>query len=135
MLCVVFGAIIAIIALGLGLGNFFVFLDPQPTWLLVLSCAFGLVVAYLATRVGLGLLRDPPTGRKSSGIAMWVGIPIVWLTSVGLNLLISQGQDDVGAWFPAGMFGVLWTAVLVAAGLYMRSRGVHAYFDEATPKL
>ena len=109
-----------------------VFLTPQPTWLLVLTSVLGLVVAYLAIRVGVGIIRNPPTGRKSSEIAIWVAIPIVWLAVYGLNLLISQGQDDVAAWFPAGMFGVFWTAVLVGAGLYMRSRGVRSYFDDAS---
>jgi len=124
-----FGAIAALIAFVLAGGNILIFDTAQPTWLLLLGCVVGLIVAYLAIRVGIGLLRDPAMGRKAAETATWVGIPIVWLALYAINLMITEGQDDVAVGGLIAPAGVFWSAVLVGAALYMRSRGVRSYLD------
>jgi hypothetical protein len=62
-------------------------------------------------------------------MAVWLGIPVVWLALWGINLLLTEGQDDVSVFWgliaPAGAF---WSAVLVGAALNMRSERVRSYF-------
>lgn len=64
-------------------------------WIVLAGAAVGVVVSYLAIRIGLGLLREPAEGRRAGEIAVWLGIPVVWLALSGINLLLTEGQDDV----------------------------------------
>lgn len=52
------------------------------------------------------------------------------MAMVGVNLLLTGGQDDVAVWPLIAMSGVLWSAIVIAVALYMRSRRVRAYFAE-----
>ncbi|MGI8516955.1 MAG: hypothetical protein ACR2ME_01235 [Acidimicrobiia bacterium] len=132
VMMVSFGAILALIAAVLAGGNVLIFETAQPTWLLLAGSGVGLVVAYSAIRVGLGLLRDPGVGRKAGEVAIWMGIPIVWLALGAINLLVTEGQDDVALWGVIAAAGVFWSAVLVGAALYMRSWGVRSNFDDTS---
>jgi hypothetical protein len=123
------GAILGLIAIALALGNVLFFDDGQSTWLLIVSGVAGLVVAFRALRVGSALLADPAKGRESAETALWFGIGVVWLAMLGLNLLLTEGADDVAVWPLLVMLGLPWTAVAIWAALYMRSTGVRAYFD------
>jgi hypothetical protein len=125
-----FGAIAAFVAVVVASGNVLIFDTAQPVWLLLVGSGVGLAGAYLAIRVGLGLLSNPPMGRKPGEVAMWVGIPIVWLVLGAINLLLSEGQGDVALWGLIAATGVFLSAVLVGAALYMRSRGVRTYFND-----
>lgn len=126
-----FAATSILIAILLAAGNVLIFDIPQPLWVLLVGTGIGLVVAYLALRIGLGLLREPAKGRKAGEVAMWLGIAIVWVALAAINLLLTEGQDDVsffwGLIVPAGVF---WSAVLVGAALFMRSQGVRNYFEQ-----
>jgi len=122
--------ILGIIAIGLALGNALIFDGEQPTWLLLASGAVGLMFAYRALRLGEGLLADPAKGRERAETALWFGIAVVWLAMVGVNLLLTEGADDVTVLPLLAMVGVPWTAIAIGAALYMRSEGVRANFAE-----
>jgi len=132
LLLVAFAAISILIAILIGAGNALIFDIPQPAWILLAGAAVGVVVSYLAIRIGLGLLREPAEGRRAGEMAVWLGIPVVWLALWGINLLLTEGQDDVSFFWgliaPAGAF---WSAVLVGAALYLRSERVRSYFDQS----
>lgn len=132
-----FAGLSALIAVLLAVGNVpiggghaVIFDIPQPLWILLLGAAAGLLAAYAAAKIGLGLLREPGVDRAVGELAMWFGIPIVWLALAAINLLLTEGQDDVNFfWGLIAPAGVFWSAVLVAAGLYMRSEIVRSYFQ------
>lgn len=125
---VAFGAISVMIAVALAVGAF-TFDDPQPAWLVLTGAAIGLVLAFFAVKVGLGLLRGSTTGRKQGEVALWVGIPAsLWLLWA-INWLLTGGANDVALWFLAPV-GVLGMAGLIGAALYMRSRRVRTYFNQ-----
>lgn len=106
-----------------------IFDTPQPVWILLLGTGVGFLVAYAATRIGLGLRREPKIGREAGELAIWFGIPTVWLAFAAINLLLTEGANDVLVWPVLALAGVLCSAVLVGAALYMRSEGVRSYFQ------
>lgn len=125
-----FAAISILIAILLAAGNALIFDTPQPIWVLLVGTGIGVAVAYLAMRIGLGLLREPAKGRRAGELAMWLGTLVVWLALRGINLLLTEGQDDVSFWGLIVPAGVLWSAVLVGAARYMRSQRVRSYFQQ-----
>jgi len=120
--------LLVLISIGLALGDVLIFDNTPPTWVLLTAAAVGLMAAYLALRIGLGVFANPAKNRQATERGLWVGVAVVWLAMVGANLLLSGGQNDVAAWAFIAMVGVLWTAIVIGAALYMRSRGVRAYF-------
>lgn len=125
-----FGVVSTLIAILFALGNVLVFDITQPTWVLLVGTGIGLFVAYLAIRIGFGLLRNPAIDSRAGEVAMWIGIPIVWLAMAAINLLLTEGQDDVSVWPLVATTGVFWSALTIGAAFYMRSRGVRSYFTE-----
>lgn len=130
-----FAALSALIAILLALGNVpiggghaLIFDTPQPYWILLLGAGVCFLIAYAATRVSLGLLHKPEIGRKAGELAMWLGILTVWLTLAAINLLLTEGANDVFVWPVLAAVGVVSSAVLVGAALYMRSERVRSYF-------
>jgi hypothetical protein len=120
-----------LVALGnvsIGGGNALIFDVPQPLWILLLGAGACFLIAYGAAKIGLGLLRKPEIGRKAGELAMWLGILTVWLTLAAVNLLLTEGADDVFVWPVLAAVGVLSSAVLVGAALYMRSERARSYF-------
>ena len=71
---------------------------PQPLWILLLGAGVCFLIAYSAMKIGLGLLRKPEIGRKAGELAMWLGILTVWLTLAAINLLLTEGANDVFVW-------------------------------------
>jgi hypothetical protein len=119
--------ILLLISIGLALGDVLIFDNTPPTWILLAGAAIGLSAAYLAFRIGLGLFANPAKNRQATERALWLGVAVVWMAMVGANLLVSGGQNDVTAWAFIAMAGALWSAIVIGAALYMRSRGVRAY--------
>jgi hypothetical protein len=122
--------ILALISIGLALGDVLIIDNTPPTWVLLAGAVVGLAAAYLAVRLGVGLFTDPARKRQATERALWFGLAIVWLAMVGANLLLSGGQNDVTVWPLIAMAGALWSAVVIGAALYMRSMGVQTYFAE-----
>ncbi|HEY7822290.1 MAG TPA: hypothetical protein VIG24_05635 [Acidimicrobiia bacterium] len=120
--------LLVLISIGLALGDVLVLDNTPPTWILLVGAAIGLTAAYSALRIALGLFANPAKNRNSSERALWIGLPVVWLAMVGANLLLTGGQADVAVWPLIALSGVLWSAILITAALYMRSRAVRAYF-------
>ncbi len=94
-----------------------IFDTPQPLWILLLGAGVGFLVAYAATKIGLGLLREPEIGRKTAELAVWLGIPTVWLALAAINLLLTEGANDVFVWPVLAATGVLSSAALVGSAL------------------
>jgi low temperature requirement protein LtrA len=122
--------VLILISIGLALGDVLIFDNTPPTWVLLAGAAVGLTAAYFALRIGLGMFANPAKKRQDTEQALWLGVAVVWLAMVGANLLLSGGQNDVTALAFIAMVGLLWTAVVVGAALYMRSLRVRAYFAE-----
>lgn len=106
-----------------------IFDTPQPLWILLLGASIGSLAAYAATKIGLGLLREREIGPKAGELAMWLGIPTAWLALAAVNLLLTEGADDVFVWPVLAAAGLLMSAVLVGAALYMRSERVQNYLQ------
>lgn len=123
-----FAAVVVLIAVVFVVG-FFLFEDDSWGWLALLVAGLGLVLAYLAFRVGRDLLREPPTGRGGGEIAMWAAVPFVWLALSGLNSLI-EAWDDPFMGATLALSGLIWSGVLIMGAFYMRSRRVRAYFEQ-----
>jgi len=129
---IAFSAVTVLITIVFGAGNAVMFDTPPPAWLILGAVVTGVVVAYLAARVGRGLLREPAEGRRSGEMALWLGIPVVWLSMWGINLLVTEGQDDPSVfWIFIAPAAAFWSFVLMAAALYMRSRRVRSYFNQS----
>ncbi|HUP15034.1 MAG TPA: hypothetical protein VM848_03135 [Acidimicrobiia bacterium] len=122
--------ILVLTSIGLTLGDVLVIDNTPPTWVLLGGAAIGLTAAYLALRIGFGLFANPAKNRKATEKALWLGLPVVWMAMVGVNLLLTGGQDDVAVWPLIAMSGVLWSAIVIAAAFYMRSRRVRVFFAE-----
>ena len=122
--------ILVLISIGLALGDVLIIDNTPPSWVLLVGAAIGLTAAYIALRIAFGLFADPAKTRNATERALWIGVLVVWLAMVGANLLLTGGQNDVAVWPLIALSGVLWSAILIAAAMYMRSKGVRAYFAE-----
>lgn len=120
--------ILALISIGLALGDVFILDNSPPTWVLLAGAVVGLTAAYFAIRIAWGLFANPAMNRQATERALWLGLAVVWMAMVAANLLLSGGQNDVTVWPIIAMAGALWTVIVVGAALYTRSRGVRAYF-------
>lgn len=122
------GLILVLISIGLAMGAVLIIDNTPPTWVLFVGAAIGLTAAYIALRLAFGLFADPAKNRNATERALWIGLLVVWLAMVGANLLLTGGQNDVAVWPLIALSGVLWNAIVIAAAIYMRSKGVRTYF-------
>jgi hypothetical protein len=134
VLLIGYAGVLVLVSIGLGLGESLIIDNTPPTWLLIAVAALGLVVAYRVFRAGLGLTVNPARDRRKAELAMWVGVPVVWIALVGVNLLLTGGQDDVAVWPLLAAAGLVSSAVLISGALYLRSTTARSYFEDISPK-
>jgi hypothetical protein len=85
--------------------------------------------ALIGIRVGLGVLRTPPTGRKRAEMTVWAGIPMAWVSMGSILATLADGATNVALLLIAAGSATFWSAIVASGALYLRSPRVRAAFD------
>ena len=105
-------------------------IEAPYVWVVGLALVLLPIFGFFAIKAGRGLLSTPATNRLAGERVVWACIPFIWISLALIITLWEIGIDGLTVALGVGT-ALFWSIPLIGIALYMRSKRVREYFDQA----